>query len=252
MLAIERRNQILSKLQAESKVLVSDLSQQYGVTEETIRRDLDKLEKQGFAKKTYGGAVVSDGIYTDLPYNIRKETNVTSKKRIAGLISDLINDGDCIAIDASSTALYIIKELKHKNNITLITNSIEILLELADKKDWKVFSTGGVIREGALSLVGYQAERMIDNFHVDKSIISCKGVSERSGLTDSIEAEAEIKKHILNAADTKILAVDTSKFDKTAFAKIGELSEVDMIVTDGKPDENWLEVFEKNQIDIIF
>lgn len=252
MLAIERRNQILSKLQAESKVLVSDLSQQYGVTEETIRRDLDKLEKQGFAKKTYGGAVVSDGIYTDLPYNIRKETNVTSKKRIAGLIRDLINDGDCIAIDASSTALYIIKELKHKNNITLITNSIEILLELADKKDWKVFSTGGVIREGALSLVGYQAERMIDNFHVDKSIISCKGVNEGSGLTDSIEAEAEIKKHILNAADIKILAVDTSKFDKTAFAKIGELSEVDMIVTDGKPDDNWLEVFEKNQIDIIF
>lgn len=252
MLAIERRNEILAKLQEENKVLVSDLSRHYSVTEETIRRDLDKLEKQGLAKKTYGGAVISEGIYTDLPYNIRKETNVKHKKKIAAVVAEMINDGDCIVIDASSTAVYIVKEIKHKKNITLITNSIEILFELSDKKDWKVLSTGGQMREGALSLVGYQAERMIKNFHVDKAIISCKGVDVKNGLTDSLEAEAEIKKYMYQAATMKILAVDNSKLSKTSFAKIDDLSVVDVLVTDGLPSDEFNEYCESKDIEVKF
>lgn len=249
MLAIERRNQILALLQKESRVVVSDLARAFAVTEETIRRDLEKLEKEGYAKKAYGGAIINDSYNIDIPFTVRKKANVQSKQEIAELITSLINDGDHIMLDASSTAVYIAKQLKNKKNLTLITNSIEILLELSEVVGWKVLSTGGVMKEGSLSLVGYQAEKMINSFHVDKTIISCKGIDIDKGITDSNENEAHIKKLMLDAANVKLVAVDHSKFDKISFTKIDELSNINMIVTDVEPDQRWKNALSSQNIE---
>ena len=249
MLAIERRNQILALLQKESRVVVADLAKSFNVTEETIRRDLEKLEKDGFAKKAYGGAIINESFNVDLPFTVRKKSNVQNKQDIAELITNLIQDGDHIMLDASSTAVYIAKHLKNKKNITLITNSIEILLELSDVIGWKVLSTGGVMKEGSLSLVGYQAEKMINSFHVDKTIVSCKGIDVEKGITDSNENEAHIKKLMLDAANVRILAVDNSKFDKISFTKVDDLSSVNMIVTDVEPDQKWTRAFNSMNIE---
>lgn len=252
MLAIERRNVILTKLQAEKKVVVSDLSEQFQVTEETIRRDLEKLENEGLAKKTYGGAVLNESLNIDLPYIVRKKANVSGKQYIADIIGDMIEDGDHIILDGSSTALFVSKRIKEKKNITVITNSVEILLELSDRKDWKILSTGGSLKEGGLSLVGYQAERMISTFHVDYAVFSSKGVDLENGVTDSNESDAQIKKLILKAANKRILAVDSSKFDKTSFVRICELSDVDMIVTDSEPDESWKQALQSAAVELIY
>ena len=142
MLAIERRKEILMKLQAERRVVVSELSQLYDVSEETIRRDLEKLVNDGVAIKSYGGAVLNENSNLDLPFNIRKNRNVIGKQRIAEQIVRLVKDGDSIMLDASSTAVYIAKALKEKKNLTIITNSIEIIIELLDMPEWHVFSTG--------------------------------------------------------------------------------------------------------------
>lgn len=249
MLAIERRNIILSMLQKENRVVVGDLSREFKVTEETIRRDLEKLEKDGFAKKTYGGAIINESLNVDLPYTVRKKANVTNKQLIAEVVNNIVQDGDHIMLDASSTAVYIAKSLKNKKNLTLITNSIEILFELADIVGWKVLSTGGVMKEGSLSLVGHQAEKMISSFHVDKTIVSCKGVDMDYGITDSNELEANVKKLMLDSATTKILAVDNSKLDKISFTKIGELSDIDIMVTDTRPDQKWKNIFDSYHIE---
>ena len=251
MLAIERRNEILLKLQEERKVVVSDLSQQYNVTEETIRRDLEKLENEGLAKKTYGGAVLNDSFNTDLPYTVRKKANVESKQRIAEVIAAMIEDGDHLILDASSTALFIAKRMKDKKNITVITNSVEILLELSDRNGWKILSTGGRLTEGGLALVGYQAERMVSTFHVDYAIFSCKGMDQERGLTDANESDAQIKKMIVKAAKKSILAVDHSKFDKISFTQVCELSEIDMVVTDKEPSESWKQTLASAGIELV-
>ena len=167
MLAIERRNAILSKLYLDGKVIVSALSQEFDVTEETIRRDLDKLDKEGLVKKSYGGAVLVQNFSTDLPHSVRKKANVEAKQKIAEKISTLFQDGDCIMLDASSTALLLLNYIRNLKNITLITNSVEALIELSDKDDWNVFSTGGKLKKGSLSLVGPSAEKTIRSFHVD-------------------------------------------------------------------------------------
>lgn len=252
MLAIERRNEILARLQEEGKVVVSDLSQRYHVTEETIRRDLEKLEQEGLAKKTYGGAVLNESFNTDLPYTVRKKANVDGKQMIAEKIAAMIEDGDHIMLDASSTALFIAKRMKDKKNITVITNSVEILLELSDRTGWKILSTGGRLKEGGLALVGYQAERMISTFHVDYAIFSCKGIDIEHGLTDANESDAQIKKMISKAAEKKILAVDHSKFNKISFTQVCELSEIDMIVTDTEPTEEWKQAFAAAEITLMY
>ena len=154
MLALERRNLILEKLQEEKRVVVSELSQLYGVSEETIRRDLDKLDKDGLAVKSYGGAVINENTSIDMPFNIRKKKNVAGKRKIAELIAEMIQDGDHIAIDASTTSVFIAKAIKQKERITLVTNSIEIVIELADVSDWDIISSGGRLKEGYLALVG--------------------------------------------------------------------------------------------------
>lgn len=252
MLAIERRNEILMKLQAERRVVVSELSQLYDVSEETIRRDLEKLVNEGVAIKSYGGAVINENANLEVPFNIRKNYNVIGKQKIAEQIAAMVKDGESLMLDASSTAVYIAKALKEKKNLTVITNSIEIMVELMDMPEWKVLSTGGLSREGSFALVGPQTDKMLKSYHVDKAVISCKGFDLESGITDSDELHANNKITMLGAAGKKILAVDKSKFDKTAFTAIGALDDITTVVTDEEPDRRWLQAFEEAGIECVY
>jgi len=241
MLAIERRREILSRLGAEGKVIVAELARDFDVTEETVRRDLERLDKEGLASKTHGGAVSVQNSTLDLPYKIRFGVNVEEKKKIADTVASLVSDGEKIMVDGSSTAIYIIKKLKSKRNMTVITNSVEILLELADKPDWTVLSTGGVLKEGALALTGSSAERMISSYHVDTAICSCKGVDTELGVTDSNEKDTLIKQAMFSSAERRILAIDSGKLDKKSFVKVCGLKDIDILVTDKEPSEKWIE-----------
>ena len=240
MLALERRNIILERLNLEGKVIVSALSQEFDVTEETIRRDIEKLEREGLATKTYGGALsVSKQTNKELPYLARKKRNIDLKQDIAEKVAEMINDGDQLMLDASTTSLEIAKKIKQKNNITIITNSLEILVELADKTGWTILSTGGTLKEGSYSLSGSSAEKMIRDHHVDIEICSAKGIDMNMGITESNEKDAEIKKSIFNAANLKILALDHTKFEKISFIKVCDIKDVDVIATDCYPGDAW-------------
>ncbi|MCQ2433395.1 MAG: DeoR/GlpR family DNA-binding transcription regulator [Clostridia bacterium] len=252
MLAIERRREILSRLALEGKVIVSELAKDFDVTEETIRRDLDKLDKEGLASKTYGGAVSRQNPLLDLPYKIRIGVNVEQKQKISDTIASLVEDGERIMLDASSTAIYIVKKLKNKKNLTVITNSVEVLLELADKPDWTVLSTGGVLKEGALSLTGSSAEKMIASYHVDTAICSCKGIDTEFGVTESSEKDSLIKQAMFASAERCILAADSEKFDRKSFVRVCRMSDVDILVTDERPADKWADFCRNNNIRIVY
>lgn len=251
MLAIERRREIIAKLTLDGKVIVSELAREFGVTEETIRRDLEKLDQDGLASKTHGGAVSKHNSALDLPYSVREGVNVVQKQMIAEKLADLIEDGERIMVDSSSTSLYLIKKLKDKKNLTVITNSVRILLELADMQNWTVLSTGGVLKKGALSLTGSSAEKMIGAYHVDTAICSCKGLDMMLGVTDSNENDSIIKQAMLNSAERRILALDTEKFDKKSFVKVCDLVDIDIIATDGEPSDKWINFCSENGIDLV-
>ena len=252
MLAIERRREILSRLSVNGKVLVSELARDFDVTEETIRRDLERLDREGLVSKTYGGAVSKQSSALDLPYNIREGVNVDQKQRVADKIAAMVRDGDRIMMDSSSTALYVLKKIKDKRNLTVITNSVKILIELADKADWTVLSTGGQLKKGALSLTGSSAEKMISAYHVDLAICSCKGLDMELGVTDSNENDRLIKEAMFASAERRVLALDGDKFDRKSFVKVCDLSDVDCIVTDREPTERWLGFCNEKGIEVIY
>ncbi len=252
MLAVERRNLILEKLQDEKKVVVSELSILFDVSEETIRRDLDKLDKEGLATKSYGGAVLNENTSLDMPFNVRKKRNMRGKQAIAELVSELIGEGEHIIVDPSTTAVAIVKALKSRKRLTVITNSIEVLVELSDVSGWDVICTGGTLRENYLALVGPKATDLINSFHADKVILSCKGIARENGITDSNEMFSQVKQTMLKSAKQRILAVDYTKFDNVAFSQICELSAIDMVVTDVRPSGEWMDYFAEKGIECLY
>ncbi len=252
MLAVERRNLILEKLQDEKKVVVSELSTFFGVSEETIRRDLDKLDKEGLATKSYGGAVLNENTSLDMPFNVRKKRNMKGKQMIAEIVSNLIQEGEHIIVDPSTTAVSIVKALKSRKRLTVITNSIEVLVELSDVSGWDVISTGGTLRENYLALVGPKATDVIKSFYADKVILSCKGIDMEKGITDANEMFSQVKQVMLRSASQKILVVDHTKFNKIAFSGICELSSIDMVVTDIRPSDEWMRYFEEKGITCLY
>ena len=166
MLAAERRQLILEKLQEDKKVVVSELSEQFAVSEETIRRDLERFEKQGIVTKGYGGAVLKEDDKADAPINIRRKKNMQGKRVIGEILAGLIDDGEHIILDPSTTAVSIIKALRSKKNLTIITNSIEVLLELTGDSEWNVISTGGNLLGDYLALLGSKAVENISSYHI--------------------------------------------------------------------------------------
>ena len=252
MLAIERRREILERMRIDGKVIVSELARDFEVTEETIRRDLDRLDKEGLVSKTYGGAVAKQTSTLDLPYNVRESVNVEQKQIISDKIVGLIQDGERIMLDSSSTNLYVVRKLKDKKNLTIITNSVKILIELADKSDWTVLSTGGMLKQNALSLNGSSAEKMIQSYHVDTAICSCKGLDMRLGVMDSNEPDCRIKQAMLESAERRILALDAEKFDKKSFVKVCEPQSVDVLVTDQAPASAWRRFCAERNIDLLY
>ena len=252
MLAVERKNLIYTRLCENGRVLVNDLATEFGVSDETIRRDLDKLEQEGLAEKFYGGAIKAENTFFNLPFHLRQNSNMLEKKKIAELCLPLIHDGEYIAIDSSTTALEIIKAAKSCKNLTIITNSVEVMLEFSQKADWNIVSTGGSLKTGSLSLIGGIAEKTLKDFNVDLCICSCKGLDLDKGCTESSEAEATIKLALMKSAKRKILAVDSTKIGKVSFTKVCEFSEFDTVITDKKPSAEWIDTIESTDCQLLY
>jgi DeoR/GlpR family transcriptional regulator of sugar metabolism len=250
MLSAERRNRILEILYNEKKVVVGELSGLFNVSGETIRRDLDILESEGVITKSYGGAVLNETL--DLPFKTRKRKNIPEKQRIASLIEPLIPDGARVILDASTTAVFAAMKLKSKRSLTVLTNSLEILIELSDMSGWEVIGTGGRLISGYLAMTGYGAASAFDSYYADAAIFSCKGFDLARGITDGKDEFAQIKKAMLNAARLKILAADNSKFNQVSFAKIADASAIDIVVTDTPPDDKWQRFFGDNGINCVY
>jgi len=252
MLGFERREKIIEFLRRDQKVFVAALSSLFEVTEETIRRDLEKLEKEGIVTRTYGGAVLNIHTNEDLSYQTRHTTNLPEKNEIARKLARLVSDGDTLMADPSSTAFEALRELGNtKKNLTVITNSSIIFAEYA-KLGHTVISTGGTLRPHSNSLVGAVANETASKYVVDTALFSCKGLSAEYGVTDSNEPESELKKVMLKQARRTVLLADHTKFDKVAFVKLFDLSAVDYLVTDRRPSDEWMERLERSGVEVIY
>jgi len=252
MLAVERRNRILDRLRSKGIVTVSDLAADFSVSEETIRRDLQKMEESDGIQRTYGGAYIAKAVSTDIPISIRENIYLPGKETIAALCADIVDDGTTIMLDSSTTAIHIADHLRSKKNIIVITNSLRIAERLADASNVKVVCVGGILRHSQLSFVGPAAARALEGYYADKAFVSCVGLDIEKGATDADELEAEVRKLMMRNAREKILVADATKFGKFSLSLILPLDEVDMLITDKAPDETWLRALEARSIRCLY
>jgi len=249
----DRLEQIKRHIMDERTVTVSQLSKDYGVTEETIRRDLEKLEKKGVLTRTYGGALLNTEFMNQhaIHFTQRLKTNLESKKFIAEKAFALLTNENIIGVDSSSTVMEFVKRIKGDSNRTLITNSVSTLFECL-QADINVLCAGGYLNRNSLSLQGIGTQSAISNYHLDVAVISCKAIQIDKGIFDTNENEVAVKQTLVSQSKTVILLVDHTKFDQTSFVKFMDLEQVNYIVTDRKPSTEWGLLCEKQRIQLIY
>ena len=251
MLALERQKRILQHINDNGVAHVADLSREFNVTEETIRRDMAKLETKGLLVKTYGGAISPTGSSTDFSLEKRKRLNNESKIKIAKRAVNFISEGDTIFLDASTTTLALAREMKSIKDITVITNSLLAVNELIGCEGIKVIGTGGFAGTNQ-SFVGNAAEECIlKNYFADKVFFSSKGVSAEGGILESNEFECGVKRAMIKNSSVKFYLCDKDKIGSAGYLRLAEFSELDFLITDGRIDKKLKNIIDENKIKTI-
>ncbi len=251
MLAVERRNKITELITKDKSVLVVELAKQFEVTTETIRGDLEKLEKQGILVRTYGGATLVEGT-DDMDYLTRTTVNAEGKQRISERAARMIRDGETIFLDASTSSYYLAKSIKDKKSLTVITNAERVVSELASCPNIKVICTGGRLTPKNMSYCGRVAEETIrNNYYANKFFFSCRGATIQRGLSESTEEDAAVKKAMLDSAETAIFLCDYKKLGKLGVPIIPNFKPIDTVITDIKLTDEWHEILDENDVELI-
>ena len=214
MLSEERHQEILRLLEVEGSVLVTDLVDKFNVSEMTIRRDLDTLDKKGLLRRVHGGAVSDIGRSYEPPFLTRSNINQEEKAKIGELAASLINHGDSVTLDVGTTTLEIARNIADKQNLTIITPCFQIASLLCENPNIRLILSGGILRPGELSMIGHVAERVFEEFFVDKLFLGAAGVDIESGLTEYNLEDTQVKRAMIKNAKQVILVADSKKFNR--------------------------------------
>ena len=252
-MTMKKRLEIIQEtLKEEKKVVVADLALKFDVTEETIRRDLDKLEQEGIAVRTYGGAVFNqDNPNVGVFYRKRALINPEHKRSIALKALPAIKNFYNLGFDSSTTTMELLRLLEEDVNKTVVTYS-EAAIHESGKALFRIISTGGILNKKNLSYYGPIAIKSANHYRLDAFIMSCKGMTFEGSIFDTDEMEAEVKRNFIANANSVILLADHSKFGQTGFVNVCDFADIDMIVTNCKPSDEWLEKFSSHEVNIIY
>lgn len=252
MLAVERRSCIEQLILKNKSVLVLELAKKFDVTTETIRSDLEKLERQGILVRTYGGATLVDSYEADMSIHERDTVNFEGKQLIGMRAAEMIKDGESIFLDASTSSLHVARSIKDKKGLTVITNAEKVVGELAGCEGIRVICTGGMLNSKNMSYAGRIVEETIrSSYYANKVFFSCRGVTLSRGLMESNEAEAEIKKAMIDCSESAIFLCDRKKLGRLGVPVISALDGIDCFITDIKLDEEWTRALEEKDIKLI-
>jgi len=232
MLNLERRTKILELLEKHGQVAVIDLSRRFKTSEVTIRNDLKDLHERGLVRRAHGGAVKVATVSMDPSLKIKAELHAEDKRRIGAAAANLINDGDSIILDSGSTTQQIARQIKNKKELKVITNGLNIAMELFGAKDIQLIFLGGVIRHNSLSAVGHFAEDILAQLSADKLFLAVDACDVEFGLSNPNVEESQVNQAMARIAKEKILVADSSKFGKRSLSRIVPLSDIDVIITD--------------------
>jgi DeoR/GlpR family transcriptional regulator of sugar metabolism len=234
MLAAERQQRILEMLVKTGAVSTVKAAKTLGISEETVRRDFEALEADGKLSRQHGGAVQLNESHRDLSLHSRETANVAEKKIIAELALTQIQTGDILFFDASSTVFHLACLLPNLE-VTVLTSALKVAVELARRPAVQVILTGGAVKPSSLSCQGSLADLILEQCHVQKAFLSCRGLDAKRGLSEATAEQAALKRKVISLAEQTILLADHTKAGVKSSFFYATLEEVDIFVTDRAP-----------------
>lgn len=245
-----RIQELKNYIMANERASLDDLCTLFNVSKNTMRRDINELEKQAIIKKVYGGIVLNDKKTTE-PFESREEKNITSKQIIAKLASQFVQDGDIIYIDSGTTTMHMIPHLAEIRNLTIITNNLNVIMGSLPYPNLNVLCTGGVLFRTTNSFVDMDAVNSLKKFNISKAFMASTGISITKGITNSSSFEYDIKRYMVENCDTVIVLADDTKLGRVSLTTYCELKDIHVFITNELPGSEFVDFFESNNIRLI-
>lgn len=234
MLALERHRRLLELLNDQGGIRTAEAARSLGVTEETVRRDFEKLEAEGALLRSHGGAVKLEAVRREFPARERAEQHAPEKLQIARAAVARIQPGQTILFDASTTALQVARLLPDQP-LTVVTNALQTALALVEKPSIHVSVLGGTLLSSSQSCTGWSAEQMLELFRIDTAYISCRGLDAERGPSEATEEQARLKRRIVEHAEEVCLLADSSKAAVSSSFYFSRTADLDLWITDAPP-----------------
>ncbi len=245
MIHIERQQKILKILEQNPGVRVADLSAWLGVSQATVRRDLDRLCEIGQVRRIHGGAVLAEKVTPEAPVLQRSAENLEEKRRIGRLAASLIQPGDTVFIGSGSTTMEVARSLAGRTDITVISNALTVINLLSHEVGISLVATGGFLRPSELSFIGHLTELALHELRPQKVIMGIRAISLEEGLTNDYLPEVSTDRVIIRSAPEVILVADHTKFGQVSTALVAPITAVNILVTDSGVDPSTLSALQK-------
>lgn len=247
----ERQKQILSLLIRQGRLSVTEIVEQFSISEATARRDLESLASQGKAQRVHGGVIAIEQAPPELPILEREGAQPDEKTRIGRAAASLVADKETIFLGSGTTVLEVARNLRDRQNLTVITNSLPVLNMLSGIKEITVISLGGMLRDSELSFIGHITEQALTEVRADKVIMGTRGLSLEHGLTNDYLQETLTDRAILKIGQEVIIVADHSKVNRVATALLAPLNSMNTFVTDSKADKKFIQSLKKQGIQVV-
>ncbi|HWF67444.1 MAG TPA: transcriptional repressor AgaR [Acidobacteriaceae bacterium] len=250
MLIEERRQHILAIAQSEGRVRVRDLSKALGISQITIRKDLDHLQAKGLLQRSHGGALPAQpGALFDPSLQEKEKSHHGEKERIGAAAAELVKEGQCVMLDSGTTTTAVAHALRRFSYLTVITNAVNIAAELANT-NFEVILTGGILRKNSFSLVGPLAEDMLGEMHADILFLGVDGFDLEIGLTTPNLLESRVNRVMVNGATTVVTVCDSTKFNRRSLSRIVPSTAIHHVITDKNLSKSVLENLQSLNIEV--
>ena len=247
---LDRRNQIIDMINRQRTVKNSELMERFGISIETVRRDLEYLENQGYLRRVYGGAVVNLSLSSEPEYASRSQARSEEKLAIAAEAARLVQDHDSIYMGVGTTVQAMARFLRNVQELTVFTNALRTAVELSELPGCTVILSGGRVRPKELAVSGFPAEENLSRFNVDKAFIGIGGITE-AGVTDFHMDEASIHRQLIANARQAIVLADSEKLGTRAVVNVCALEQVDMVITDSGAPKHLVKELELSGVRVV-
>ena len=248
---LERQNKILHTINQQYRITVGEVCEYYSVSEATARRDLETLAANGKVQRVHGGAIAIEKAPPEMPMLQRQVEQIGEKQRIGALAASRVRAGETVFLGSGTTVLEVARNLRDRQNLTVITNSLPVVMLLSECANITVVCVGGLLRASELSFIGHIAEQVLAEVRVDRVYIGVRAINTTEGLTNDYLPETLTDRAILNIGKENIVVADHTKFGRSSTVRLVPINQIHSLITGAETPVDIINEITRNNIEVL-